>query len=485
MATVETGSPDWWLARLLQHLMDRQERYEQLHEYAVGKHPVPNGDKRFVKALEELQKKAQTNYISLVLKAVTQRMNYRELKVRGEKDDEAERFWRHNNMDYQSTVAIHEAAKFGETYAMVSPPDPDDDSEMPVVTIEDPRFCIVEHDPINPMKSIAGLKVYHDDVMGVFVAILFLPDAIHVAHGPQDFFETSFEHKLAEIERHGLSATKNFDWVAVHDNDLDEIPLVHGVWNPATGFAECEDGAFAIQNRINHTMLDRLVITKSQAYRQRMVSGARMKHDSKSGKQPAWDPGSDVVWVTENPEARVWDLEQADIQQLLEAIRDDIGDLAALTQTPVTYLTNRMVNVSGDALHAAQSSHSAKVKERMRSMGWFFERIHRLGFRYRDDDERADELDFKVMWNDPEVRTMAEQADLAAKFFQAGIPLRLILETLGYAPDEIDRAVEEHERQRQEEMQMEREQMRATQQNSSTGSQSRQSSGSSNGNGNN
>lgn len=444
---VDVGSPDWWLARLIQRLGDRQNRYDRLEDYVKGRQPLPDGDRRYVNALQDLQKKAQTNYIALVIKAVTQRMRVKDFKFAGEVDKEAARFWRYNNMELQAPVGIYDAATYSESYALVSPPDEDDPNGIPIITIESPRCCIVENDPVRPLKRLAGLRLYQDDIIEKMVAVLYLPDATLVYFGPHPGEQFDYEITSRRI-KHGGASAAGFDLQEIHDNPVGEVPLVCGPWQPESYLAECEDGAFEIQDRINHTMLARLIITKAQAYRQRMVAGAKIPQSGARKGKPPFDPGADMVWVIDDPQAKVYDLEQADITQLLEAIRDDVGDLAALTQTPVTYLTNRMVNVSGDTLHAAQHSHVAKVRRRMDAMGWYFESIMKLCFRYKND-QRANEIDAEVHWADPEVRTMAEMADLVSKFNEV-IPLQLIMERVGFSADEIDRAVTQIKEERDE-----------------------------------
>jgi hypothetical protein len=447
---VEVGTPDFWLGRLIRKLGERSKRYKILDNYASGNHPLPEGDIRYVQALKQMQRKARTNYISLVIRAVTQRMRVRAFKFNGDVDQDAKRVWTANNMELQSSIAIADAAKFSDVYALVSLPDDDDDS-VPIITIEDPRNCVIERDPVRPLRSIAGLKLYRDDILQKMVAVVYLPERSFVYYGdyPGDSFD--FDAISKRIALHG-SAAAGFELVEVHENETGDVPLICGVWQPENGFAEAEDGGLDVQDRINATILSRLIITKSQAYRQRLITGVEIaKNPDGSPKKPPFDPGADMVWMVEDENARVWDLQQADIKQILEAVRDDIGDLAAITQTPINFLTNKISNVSGDTLRMAQHSHVAKVRQRMDAMGWFFESVMRLCLKMMGNP-KASEIDAEVQWFDPEVHTLAEYADLAAKFAQAGIPMRLVMERLGFTADEIESAEVEIERIRQEDM---------------------------------
>src|SRR5688572_637381 len=160
-----TDPEAFMLHRLIQRLMFRQGRYQVREDYAVGNHPLPEGDRRYVQALEHLQKKALTNYVGLANKAVVDGMSVMHFKFAGEFSEEARKIWRANNMDFQTPIAIGKAAQLGDIYAMVSPPI--EEGGEPRITIEDPRVCIVEPDPLDPLEAVAGLKFYLDSLRGV------------------------------------------------------------------------------------------------------------------------------------------------------------------------------------------------------------------------------------------------------------------------------------------------------------------------------
>jgi len=447
VADLEVGSRDWWLDRLSRRLADRQERYRKRNDWAIGNHPLPDGDQRYVKALRQLQKQAQTNYVGLAINAVTQRMKVRGLKIRGEVDEDAKKLWKANEMEYQAPIAIHDAARLSDTYGLVSPPD--DDSGIPIITIEDPTTCIVEPDPMRPLRSLAGLKIYEDPVLGKTIAILYLPNEIHRASAPLHTDLPAGDRIQRERE---FFVRHDWEWEESFPNPFGEVPLVRGVWQPATELAECEGGGFEIQARINHTTLNRLIISKHQAYKRILLSGVE--------RGAKYDPGADAIWFSENDSAKAQVIDETDIKPILEAIRDDVGDFAATVQTPVSYLTNKLSNVNGDTLYQASVSFAGKVKNRMNSMGLFFERLHRIAFKLMAP-QKADEPDMEIMWDNPEIFTLVDLGDFVAKF--AAVPglLRLALERAGFTNDEIEMALQEAERVRQEEMAMKEKELQA------------------------
>lgn len=450
----QPGSHMWWLDRLLGKLIDRYDRYNTLENYALGFHPLPNTDYRYAKALAELQRKARTNYCEMVIKATTERMKVKGFRFGpvGQADEDAKKIWDYNDMDYQSVINVNTAGTFGLCYGLVAPPDPRDPDAVSSITIEDPRMCVVERHPTKITKSIAGLKVWQDDILEAVVAVLYLPDYIftYTAYN----FESDFE-KDAFLTRqfHSAPAAASFTLRNAQPNVLGEVPLVEGNWQPAfgeLGRAEHE-GILDIQDRINHTVLDRLIISKTQAYRQRWATGVN-SGGKKGSKKPPFDPGADVLWVTANPDAKFGDFDTADIMKIQEVIERDVGHIAAVTQTPATYLMNRMVNVSGDTLTQDQVGLVSKVKTRMDAMGWFYERLMKLAFKF-SGNEKWKTTEASTLWSDPEVRTLAEQADAIGKFVAAGLPIEIVLEKFNFSPDEIafaKEAIDEQQRKAEE-----------------------------------
>lgn len=447
------GTPFWWLARLSQRLMNRQPSYDIREAYVVGNHPLPNGDRRYVKALREIQAKAKTNYIALVNQAVTQKLRTKDFVFGddGEIDVDARKHWQYNDMDFQAPILISDAATFGFAYARVS--EPDEPGGQPVISMRDPRKCEIERDPDRPTRILAGLEFWASESVGSVLAILYLPDTIYYFRATAP---TTVEDLITEFGATGMSVGINrFEIAYAEPNPLGVVPLERCDWQPSAGETGLSEGevVFDIQDRLNKSVLDRLVISNSQAYRQRWVSGSptAKKGPGVASKTP-WEPGADMLWVSENPETKFGDFEQADIGQLLESIRDDVGDIAAISQTPATSLTNRMINVAGETVQQVLRGHHDKVRARQDTVGFFFERLQKLCFRFKGD-ERAADVNARTLWHPIESLPLAEVSDSFQKFVASGIPLKLAMEKTGlYSDQEIQWAVEEAERVKQEDM---------------------------------
>lgn len=457
-------TPYQWFEHMTRQLMAEQPWLQEDLDYVSGNHPLPEPDQRYAKALKSIREQARTNIYGMLTMAPIERMNFLGIRVgtEGKADEDAKFIWAASNFDYQFQYVKKHAATHGRGYILVSPPT--EDQKWPILTYQDPRMCITVQDPLNPTKSIAGLQLWVDPVKGETFAVVYLDDTIH-------FYRGSSVDPIALIERgrDGLSpadAAESGAFVTgpVLKNPLGECPLVMIPWQP-DGKSQCGD-LKDMQDRINTTTLLRLVITKNQAFRQRWLAGAAPKKGSKNKKGPGFDPAADVLWVTDNPEAKFGDFAQADIRQVLEANEQDIQTMASIAKTPPHYLMGTVSNVSGETITAAESAFISMVKARLACVGWGVARALKLAFKYLGDTEKAEEVDCEVIWDNPEVRTLAEISDAMVKQAQVLMDsppyvLRLVMPQMGFAPDEVEFAVGEAEKFQAEQKAREEEMMQS------------------------
>lgn len=433
---------EMYLARLAQGLIDRQSRYEKLENYYFGNHKLPSGDPRYVKALKELQEKAKTNYVALVTNAPCERMEVQGFRFGNDPDapadEEANQIWQFNNMDLYSEIAHVTAATYSRCYILVSPPGPGD--QFPIITVEDPKCTIVEHDPARQHVIRAGLKMWDDDIEERTIAVVYLPDSIHYFRGKT---ANVFKNIDYDLLRGRLSSGGSWDYEGSVPNPLGEVPIVPLNWRPGlhgTSLSEAEEG-FSIQDRINATILDRMIISRAQAYKQRWAKGIKIPRNDSGQAKPPFDPGADILWAVESTDAQFGEFKEADITMILKAVRDDVGDFAAITKTPPHYLLGEIVNASGDALKAAETGLVSKTKMRMKTAGWCWEKVIKLAFGWMGDTGKQHEILAETIWADPESRSRAELADAILKETQMGLPPEMAFERLGLTPGEIQRAM--------------------------------------------
>lgn len=452
-----TATPEWWLQVMVMGLLDRQPELYLRDAYVSGNQPLPDGDKRYVRVLRALQRKSRTNYCGLVTSSKVERMRVRGFRFGpvGKADPDAKAIWSANDMPLQSNLIHRRAAKYGLTYALATPPA--EGKQWPGITAEDPRQCITYQDPTRPTRSIAGLKMWNDAITGRVHAVLFLPGVNFGFVGPESTVIADMSYEDMR-DRLLSSTTGGLQLMGEQPTGLTELPMVQYIWRPDSSdfipYGEAGPDVRDIQDRINQTMLDRLIITRAQAYKQRWASGLKIAQSRTGNTKPPFDPGADVLWVTEEKDAKFGEFGTADIRQLLEAVRDDVADIAAITKTPAHYLMGKMANVSGETLSEAETGLVSAVEDRMESVGWGHETLMKTCFRYLGNAQKAEELEAETLWTDPQRRTMQELADAAIKWSEIGIPLQLIMDRQGFSDDEIAFAVEERDRQLEKQVQL-------------------------------
>lgn len=451
----QVESPGWWLQRLGKKLLDEREDdtdalgettpgLDTLRDYAEGRPPIPHVLGVDPREARDWMRDARTNWTALVLDSPTERMHVDGFRFGDPDDDseearkadtEANRIWQENSLDADADLIHYGALSQRRAFALVER----GDDGRPVITHESPRQVAVEHVQGSRRKLAAGLKLWRDDWTGHTRATLWTPDRVH-----------DFVSRSDLVTFSGRAATlRGWDALVLPDrpdgerpNDLGMVPLVPFINRRnrrLTGFAEHED-VLSIQNRINVSLVNLMAAMRYGAFRQRYASGLEVGEDPVTG-QPIQPFQLDIrrLWTTDDPEVRFGEFAATDLKPYVAAVQAAVQDLAAISRTPPHYLIGAVVNVSGDALKAAETGLISKVRDRQRSFGESWEQTMRLAFRVLGDEAKATTFTAETLWRDPESRSVAELADAAVKKAAAGVPWRQRMEDMGYTPAQISR----------------------------------------------
>ncbi len=147
-----------------------------------------------------------------------------------------------------------------------------------------------------------------------------------------------------------------------------------------------------------------------------------------------------LLWL-EREGASIAEFSAADLTNYTKVIETAVQHIAAQTRTPPHYLLGQMVNISADALTAAESGLVAKVAERQRFFGASLREVMRLEALAAGDVGRAEGLALgDVVWRDAQYRSDAQYADALTKYKAIGVPDEALWERIpGVTPDEIER----------------------------------------------
>jgi hypothetical protein len=409
---------------MMRDLARGQSRYTTLERYYDGDAPLPHSAENAERAYRRFQKKARLNIGALAVAATRERMIISGFRTGADGDENgdvvARRLWKANNCDVLSADIHNMMLIFGEAYAMVGPPIVP--GGFPVVTAEDPRQVETKHHELDPRVLTDAIKVWRDEIEGIDFAYFYTPTRVEVFVKPS---ENSLYAIDGWIYREDLSS----------DNPLGEIPIVK--------FENIDEkGEFEpyldLIDRINHMILQRLVIVTTQAFKQRAIQGNLPQYDQDGNEvdyNGIFEPGPGALWML--PEGTdIWESGQTNIQDIISAVRADIQDFAALTRTPMHYLSPDGANQSAEGAALAREGLVFKAEDRIARVTPSWSKVMSLMFRWIGDEQRANLLDLEPIWKPAERYSMAERADANSKF--QDIPFNSRMTLIGqFTPAEI------------------------------------------------
>lgn len=430
-------SEGWWLHRLLRQLAARQDRLNRLDRYYRGDPDLPYGPENSATAFRRFQRKARTNWAALIVEATRERMRPTGFRtgVSGDEngDEAAFRIWQANGLDSDSALVHRAKLSMGDAYVIVGGVEPD--LGVPLITPEDPRQVITAHDPRRPRKVVAALKTFADDITGDDLAYLYLPGVVHRARRRR-----STPGASPVTLGTGLGG---WEWEAHDLLPVAAVPVVRFANRPdlsGQSMGEFEDVTDHI-DRINVMLLQRLTIAMMQAFRQRAIKGIPVTDDQGNDVDYsdvfAADPGA--LWQLPD-DAEIWESGQVDLTPILESVKADVRDLAAVTKVPMFYLFPDAANGSAEGASLQREGLVFKVADRIEQTSESWERVMSLAFAFAGDFDRSSLVDLETLWQPPERFSLAERYDAAVKGQAAGVPWRTTMtDVLQFSPQQVAR----------------------------------------------
>lgn len=405
-------------------LVQRRARIRILQCYRDGDHPLPHGltdahgdaAKKMEGIFHRLLRESRSNWCGLVVDAVDERLAIDGFKFGGQAEtaDDVWTIWQANQLDADSLLAHGSALSTGQAFVTVWP-----GAVFPSIDVEDPCQVLVAYQPGSRKTRRAAIKEWTDN--GIRYVNLYTPDQVWKWQSGTD------SHVLVP-----RSVEMPF-----FENPLGVVPIIELRANPRNvsspyggGVAEHEM-VIDIQDRINETVFGRLMATHFAAFKQKWATGIDIPVDDKGKPVDTLQASIAKVWMSEDPDAKFGEFSESDIRQYVEAAAADVQHLAAISKTPPHYLLGQMVNISGDALKAAETGLTSKVSRHKRFFGEAWEEIARLAIFANDpNDVRAADVTAQVVWKDSESRSEAERVDALVKLATLGVPVEALWERI-------------------------------------------------------
>jgi hypothetical protein len=396
-------------------------------DWYSGEHPVPalTGSSKATEAYKALLDEARSNWCEIVVDAVEERLAVIGFRFGAQATETNDldvwrSIWQTNGLDAGQITAHREALIHGFCPVLVWP---GEDGAMPTVSIEDPQQVVVKYESRARRRRVAALKVWTDGDTKTWV--LYRPDRV----------EWWVSQKSADPARAELDEEQS------GPNPLGVVPIVELENKTRVGKppkAEISTTVISIQKRINRTLFGRMLATEFAAFRQRWATGMEIPEDENGDQVEPFKAAVDRLWISEDPDTKFGEFSESDLNGYIRAIEADVQHLAAVTHTPPHYVLGNMVNISGDALKAAEAGLISKCRSRQTTFGERWEEIIRLALK-AVDDKRADDQSCAVVWRDPEYRTEGELVDALVKMASLGVPRSVLWSRWGATPTDIER----------------------------------------------
>ncbi len=386
-----------------------QRRLERLYSYIHGRQRflwLPSSAPAEVRRIAEM---SRVNVLGLVVDSMAQSMyvdGYR--APRGESEAPAWDVWQRNRMDARQ-LGVHRAALgYGVSYTTILPGEPvsvirghsprnmtavyGDDDDWPLWALEKRR------------SATSGATLYRlfDDEMTYWMSV-----------------DAGNKVEFVSSEEHGLGVVPVVRFLARSDLD-DEVT------------SEIDD-LISLQDQINLTTFGLLVVQHYGAFPQKWIAGWMAETEDEQVQVAA-----NKVLTFEDPDTKLGEFSAANLSGYIESRRDSLRNLAAISQTPAHALRGELVNLSAEALAAAEQAERRKITERETMFGEAWEQTLSLAARAAgiESDPAA-----QVRWKDTEARAFAATVDALGKMVQMlGIPAEELWERVpGATQQDVER----------------------------------------------
>jgi hypothetical protein len=421
-------------------LWPRNAALDHLWSYYVGDPPLPSIDEEYEDVFRDVMRKSRCNYAPMCVNAMLDRMSLQAVSTGKDSssngDDVAAEIMDNSGFAAQFKDLLTFVFAMREGYMMVVPTD-----DGPMIHAIDPRRCVSVVDPKNPLRLLAALVREFDETTNEDVAHLFLP-------GEKWELRRSLEQpEWKRISDTPTELVKGLD-------DLGGIPLVR--FDNAHGLGEYE-AHIDVLDRIIDTTLQRIVLAKYQAFKQRGVSGDEDEEtnyeDLTEDETQAlvggtgFDDKRKVDWkdVFQAGPGKVWKVPagwdfwesgQADMAGMLQAKRDDAKEFAAVTFTPLYLITPDDANGSAAGAGLLREGLTSKVRDRRDRTSPRLKLLWRIAFAMQGDAERGQKI--QLHWGPIEFRSLAEKGSATSQAVNVLSRRRILSEIWEMTPQEIE-----------------------------------------------
>ena len=369
-----------------------------------------------------LARMARVNVIDLVVESLAQSLAVEGYRAGGSDDEAVWDVWQANKLDARQSIIHRACLAYGIAYAVVTPGTP-----VPVIRGLSPRRLTTLYDDGAPDWPAYALE--RDPGKGPWR--LYDDTSVYLLT-----FDGTASFKHQETREHDAGVTPVVRYLEVQDPDWDDEPSDESFGSISSYHDRHVIGQVAslmsIQDQVDLITFNLLVAQHFTAFQQRYVIGWLAPDEQTKLKM-----SGSTIWTFDDQDVQVGVLQGAPLDGYLTSRESSFKQVASLSQTPAHELIGELVNLSAEALAAAEAGRDRKVADRQTTIGEAHEQTLALAARLAGMDVPDDA---QVVWRDTSARSFAATVDGLVKLVQVGVPLSEVLALVpGLSQQDIER----------------------------------------------
>jgi hypothetical protein len=341
------------LQRGLEALSKQRTDLSHYVNWYRGNHPRPYIPPKAATEYRRIVDIAASAWLKLVIDAINERLRVDGFTGQGNAstDLEAWRIWGRNRMNAVQPLVHAEALTLGRSYVSVWPNRAD--PTTPTIRGESALRVWVARDSadFSPLWAVKSWSTGEEDP-GSEVAYLYTP---------KEFQRYRRADKTGEWTPDGPAAR----------NPLGRVPFVEFAnGRDLLGESASELAPLIpIQERINSVNLHMQLAMLVAAFRQRWAAGLAIPEDEDGNPVEPFNAAVDKLWISDDPNAKFGEFSESNLANYVTVLESLVRQLSAISAVPAHYLLGQLVNISAEALKAAEAGLSAKVRHKQLTLG--------------------------------------------------------------------------------------------------------------------
>ncbi|QJD50308.1 portal protein [Mycobacterium phage MarkPhew] len=417
------------------HLADRGE-FDRIYEYVKGERGKPSVPDEASDEVKELAGMSVKNVLRMVRNSFAQSLSvvgYR--TIAAQKNDPAWEIWQANRLDARQAEVHRPAVQYGVAYVVVTP----GVDGKPEIRCRTPRRLIAVYDdpvldewPQYALETWVSNKDAKPHLRGVLYDDLYMYELDlgplpTTAQGQAEIGSKPVTlNSIVDVIPHNATADGEPVCPVVRFiNDRDADDMIVGEIEPLIG----------MQRAINCVNFDRLIVSRFGANPQRVITGWT------GAKNEVLRASALRVWTFEDPEVKAQAFPPASVEPY-NAVLDEMVQHVVM-EAQISPSQVKLINVSADALAAAEHREQLKLANKRESFGESWEQVLRLAVEMDSDSGTVVDPAAEVIWRDTEARSFGAVVDGVVKLAQVGVPIEFLLPMVPGMTQQIIQAIKD------------------------------------------